>query len=371
MTQTLENQIHDEFELNIGPQHPSTHGVLRMLLKMNAEEVISCDPVIGYLHRSIEKMCENRTFHQVVPVTDRLDYCTSMTSNYVYVLAAEKLADLTVPDRAEYIRVIMTELNRIASHLLWYGTFALELGATTPFLYSFRDREMILDIFEKICGARLLYNYIKIGGVRFDLERSVMDEILQFLDYLIPMIQEYETLLDENPIFYNRTQGIGYLSLEKAMNYGVSGPNIRACGTPIDVRKNDPFSIYADLKFDIPTEDAGDVFARYRVRMNELEQSANIIRQCIDDIPNGSHCLATNYRLKIPEGEAYAHIESARGDIGCFLVSTGGDMPWKCKFRTPSFVHIQVFRDLLPKVTIPDIMAICASFDIVLPETDR
>lgn len=363
--------VTEEFELNMGPQHPSTHGVLRMLLKMDGERVVSCEPIVGYLHRSIEKMAENRTFAQVIPVTDRLDYCTSMTSNYVYVMAVEALADLSPPPRAEYIRVIMSELNRIASHLLWYGTFCLEIGATTPFLYAFEDRERVLDLFEMACGARLLYNYIRIGGVSRNIERPFLDKMMVFLDDWEPRIVEYEKLLDENPIFYNRTKGVGVLSIEKAKHYGVTGPNIRASGLEVDVRKDNTYAAYSDLAFDVPTLPEGDVFARYRLRMLELRQSAAILRQCFEKIPAGDHCLPLNYRIKIPEGETYQHIESPRGDIGCWLVSTGGDMPWRCKFRTPSFVHIQIFRDLLPGVLVPDIMAICASFDIVLPETDR
>lgn len=361
----------EEFELNMGPQHPSTHGVLRLLLKMDGERVVECDPIVGYLHRSIEKMAENRTFTQVIPVTDRLDYCTSMTSNYVYVMAVEKLADITPPPRAEYIRVIMTELNRIASHLLWYGTFCLEIGATTPFLYSFRDREKILDLFESACGARLLYNYLRIGGVSRDISKEWLDRMIEFLDYWEPIISEYELLLDENPIFYNRTKEVGIVPIEMLRHYGASGPNIRAAGLKEDVRRDDPFSVYRELEFDIPTESESDVFARYRVRMRELRESAKILRQCREKIPSGAVHLPLNYRFRVPEGEGYAHIESARGDIGCFLVSEGKDMPWRCKFRTPSFTHIQLFKKLLDGVLIPDIMAICASFDIVLPETDR
>jgi NADH-quinone oxidoreductase subunit D len=294
-----------------------------------------------------------------------------MTSNYVYVMAVEKLADVTPPPRAEYIRVIMTELNRIASHLLWYGTFCLEIGATTPFLYSFRDREKVLDLFESACGARLLYNYVRIGGVGGDISNAWLDRVIEFLDYWEPMIPEYEQLLDENPIFYNRTQGVGIVSLDMLRSYGVSGPNIRAAGLAEDVRRDDPFSVYADLEFEIPVEQESDVFARYRVRMRELRESAKIVRQAREKIPTGPVHLPHNYRFKVPAGEGYVHIESPRGDIGCYLVSEGGDKPWRCKFRTPSFVHIQLFKKLLEGVLIPDIMAICASFDIVLPETDR
>ncbi len=311
----------EEFELNMGPQHPSTHGVLRMVLKMDGERVVACDPIVGYLHRSIEKLAENRTFTQVIPVTDRLDYCTSMTSNYVYVLAVEALADITPPPRGEYIRVIMTELNRIASHLLWYGTFCLEIGATTPFLYAFRDREKILDLFEMACGARLLYNFIRIGGVGNDIGPAFLERMIRFLDEWEPCIADYEALLDENPIFYNRTKGVGHLPIEKALHYGVTGPNIRASGLEIDLRKDEPFAAYGELEFDVPTRTEGDVFARYRVRMDELRESAKILRQCYDKIPTGEASIPLNYRIKIPEGETYQHIESPRGDIGCYLVS--------------------------------------------------
>ncbi|CAN0232224.1 unnamed protein product, partial [Phaeothamnion confervicola] len=340
----------------MGPQHPSTHGVLRMLLKMDGERCLACDPVVGYLHRSIEKMSENRTFTQFIPVTDRLDYCTSMTSNYVYVLAVEKLADISPPPRAEYIRVIMTELNRIASHLLWYGTFCLEIGATTPFLYSFRDREKVLDLFEAVCGARLLYNYVRVGGVAHDVSRGWLEKVIEFLDYWEPIIPEYEQLLDENPIFYNRAQGVGPVPLALARTYGVSGPNIRACGQKEDVRRDDPFAVYSELDFDIPVEQESDVYARYRVRMRELRESAKILRQVFEKIPSGAFGLPLNYRFKVPQGETYVHIESPRGDIGCYLVSDGGDKPYRTKFRTPSFCHIALFPELLKGVLIPDIM---------------
>jgi NADH-quinone oxidoreductase subunit D len=361
----------EEFELNMGPQHPSTHGVLRMILKMDGEKVLHCDPIIGYLHRSIEKLAESRTFTQVIPVTDRLDYCTSMTSNYVYVLAVEALGDISPPPRAEYIRVIMSELNRIASHLLWYGTFCLEIGATTPFLYAFRDREKVLDLFEMTCGARLLYNYLRVGGVSRDLPPNFMKEMIGFLDYWEPMIKEYEDLLDQNPIFYNRAQGVGVLTPEVARRYAVSGPSLRASGVNYDVRRADPYSVYKDLKFDVPLGQHGDVFDRYRMRMDEMRQAAHVLRQCAEAIPAGKFLDLHNWRFTLPKGEVYKHIESPRGDIGCYLVSDGGDKPHRCKFRTPSYVHIQLFQELIRDVLIPDIMAIAASFDIVLPETDR
>ncbi len=361
----------EEFELNMGPQHPSTHGVLRLVLTLDGERVVRCRPEVGFLHRSIEKMAENRTFTQVIPVTDRLDYCTSMTSNYVYVMAVEELADITAPPRAQYIRVIMSELNRIASHLLWYGTFALEVGATTPFIYGFRDREKVLDLFEYTCGARLLYNYLRLGGVSADLKPDFCERMIRFLDEWEPLIKEYEDLLDENPIFYNRTKGVGVLSPEAALSYGVSGPNLRASGMARDVRREHPYAAYPELDFDIPVHTEGDVFARYRIRMEELRQSARILRQCAEKLPKGPYWEKQPLRMVVPEGETYVHVESPRGDIGCYLVSQGKDMPYRCKFRTPSFCHIGVFRHLVRDCLLPDVVAICASFDVVLPETDR
>lgn len=265
----------------------------------------------------------------------------------------------------------MSELNRIASHLLWYGTFCLEIGATTPFLYAFRDREKVLDLFEMTCGARLLYNYLRVGGVSRDLPPNFLKEMIDFLDYWEPIIPEYEDLLDQNPIFYNRAQQVGVLTPAHANRFAVSGPSLRASGVSYDVRRADPYSVYKDLKFEVPLGKNGDVFDRYRVRMEEMRQSAAILRQCAELIPSGKFIDLHNWRFTLPAGEVYKHIESPRGDIGCYLVSNGGDKPWRCKFRAPSFVHIQLFRELIKDVLIPDIMAIAASFDIVLPETDR
>lgn len=362
----------EEFDLNMGPQHPSTHGVLRLKLKLDGERVVSCEPNIGFLHRSLEKICENRTYAQIVPVTDRLDYCTSMTSSLVYVMAVEKLLDLTVPSRAEYIRVIMSELNRIASHLIWFATFTLELGATTPFVYGFRDREVILDLFEDTCGGRLLYNYMTIGGVANDIKPGFLKNMVDFLDYFEPqMTNEYEALLDKNPIFFNRTKGVGVLSPDMALNYGVSGANLRAAGINCDVRKVEPYSVYPELDFVTPIRTESDVFARYRVRMDEMRQSAAILRQCADKMPRGPVYQKLPLRVKPPAGSTYTRIESPRGDLGCFLVSDGSDKPYRVKFRTPSFCHSLVFRHLIKDCLIPDIVAQGASFDVVLPETDR
>lgn len=360
------------FDLNMGPQHPSTHGVLRLQLKLDGERVVSCSPMIGFLHRSLEKICENRTYAQIVPIADRIDYCTSMTSALVYVMAAEKLLDLTIPTRAEYLRVIMSELNRIASHLIWYATFTLELGGTTPFVYGFRDREYVLDLFESASGGRLLYNYLRIGGVARDIPDDFLDKMIQFLDYWEPHLnEEYEALLDENPIFYNRTKGVGVLSQADALSYGVSGPNLRASGLNCDVRKVEPYSVYPDLDFQAVVRDECDVWARYRVRMDEMRESAKILRQCAEKISRGPVLEKQPLKLKIPAGETYVHIESPRGDLGCYLVADGSERPYRCKFRAPSFCHSLVLRHLIKDCLISDIVAQGASVDIVLPETDR
>ena len=362
----------EEFELKMGPQHPSTHGVLQLSLTLDGERVVACQPNVGFLHRSIEKIMENRTYAQCVPLTDRVDYCSAMTSSLAYVMAVEKLLDLTVPPRAEYLRVIMSELNRIASHLLAYGTFTLDLGGTTPFLFGFRDREKVLDLFEETCGARLLYNYMRIGGVACDIKPGFLDRMIAFLDYWEPLISsEYEAIVDENPIFYNRTKGVGVLSQEDALRYGVCGPNLRACGLSCDVRRTEPYSVYPELEFDIPTRTEGDTFARYRIRMEELRQSARILRQCAEKMPKGEYLVRQPQELKVPEGETYVRIESSRGDLGCYLVSDGSTHPYRCKFRTPSFSHCSVFSHLFKDCLFSDIVAMCASFDIVLPETDR
>ena len=362
----------EEFELKMGPQHPSTHGVLQLSVTLDGERVVACKPNIGFLHRSIEKMMENRTYAQCVPLADRVDYCSAMTASLAYVMAVEKLLDLTIPPRAEYLRVVMSELNRIASHFIAYGTFALDMGGTTPFLFAFRDREAILDLFEEVSGGRLLYNYMRIGGVARDVAPDFMERVIQFLDYWEPLLaSEYEAILDKNPIFYNRTKGVGVLPQDLALRLGVCGPNLRAAGVPYDVRKAHPYAAYPQLEFDIPCHQESDNFARYRVRMEEFRQSARILRQCAEKMPKGEVLVRQPYTLKVPEGETYVHIESSRGDLGCYLVSDGSDKPYRCKFRTPSFAHCNAFQHIVKDCLFSDIVSICASFDIVLPEADR
>lgn len=360
-----------DFYLNMGPQHPSTHGVLKLVLKMDGETVTEIIPEIGFLHRSLEKIAENRTYHQYIPYTDRLDYVTSMTSNFVYVLAVEKLANIIIPKRAEYIRIIMAELNRIASHLLWLGAIGLEAGATTPFLYTFREREFILDLFEMTCGARLTYNYMRIGGVSSDLPVGFIDKTKDFIKYFRPCIKEYEDLLINNVIFQNRTKAIGVLPAELAISYGVTGPNLRAAGIDWDIRKNIPYSAYPDFEFDIPVFSSGDTLERILVRIEEMKQSCRIIEQALDRIPKGDIRKNIPLTFTPPVGEVLARTESPRGEISCFIVSDGSSKPYRLKFRTPSFSHVSILPVLLKGLMIADLVVVAGSLDIVLPETDR
>ncbi len=361
-----------EFYLNMGPQHPSTHGVLKLILKMDGEEVVEVMPEIGFLHRSLEKIAENRTYHQYIPYTDRLDYVTSMTSNLVYVMAVEKLAGISVPRRGELIRIIMAELNRIASHLLWLGAIGLEAGATTPFLYTFREREFILDLFEMTCGARLTYNYMRIGGVAQDLPTGFKDKTKEFLTYFKPCIKEYEDLLINNVIFQRRTRGIGLLPVDIAISYGVTGPNLRASGLKWDLRKDRPYSLYNELDFEIPLYFSGDTLDRVLVRIEEMRQSCAIVEQALDKLPGGeARTPGINLKLKPPEGEVFMRTESPRGEIGCYLISDGSPKPYRLKFRTPSFSHVGVLPHVLKGLLLADLVVVAGSFDIVLPETDR
>jgi NADH-quinone oxidoreductase subunit D len=372
----------EEFYLNMGPQHPSTHGVLRLMVKLDAEYVVDVEPVIGYLHRSLEKMAEGRHYAQYIPVTDRLDYVTSMSANYVYVLAVERLADIVPTPRGEYIRIIMVELNRIASHLLWFGTNSLELGATTPFLYGFAEREKILDLFEATCGQRLTYNYLRLGGVAFDLPKRVEfawtdgpktfeAAAEKFLNEFVPVLDMCEELLSENSIFLKRTRGVGILSKELAVRYGVSGPNLRGSGVKYDVRRAVPYSIYPELEFDIPTHDGCDAWARYKVRMDEMRESVKIVHQCLAKLPKGRAKAVLPNRIWIPPGEVYSRIENSRGDMGTYLVSDGSEKAYRCKFRTPSYNNLAVLPELMRGALVADLIAINASFDLVLPEIDR
>lgn len=362
----------EQFCVNMGPQHPSTHGVLYLDLRLDGEEVIDCITHIGYLHRSIEKIAENRGYTQFIPFTDRLDYVASMNNNLAYVLAVEKLLNLEVSERTKYIRVIIAELNRIASHLLAIGTFAQDLGAlATPLFYCFREREKILDIFDELCGNRLTYNYMRIGGVQFDLPEGLDRRIKDFIKYMRPKINDYEDLLTDNPIFLERTKNIGVLSKEAAVNYSVTGPNLRASGVKWDLRKDEPYLVYDKFKFDIPTAENGDVWDRYRVRMDELTQSLRIIEQAIAGIPEGQVTVKLARVFKPAQGEVYFRAESPRGELGFYIVSDGSGSPYRLKIRAPSFSNLAVLRELVKGVKVADVISILGSLDILMGEIDR
>jgi NADH-quinone oxidoreductase subunit D len=361
-----------EFQINMGPHHPSTHGVCRFILTMDGEVIIKAEPVIGYLHRALEKICENRTYAQCIPVMDRFEYCTSMSCNEVFALAAEKLAGMEVPERAEYIRVIMLELNRIASHLIWYGTTSLDLGAITPFLYGFREREDILDLFEMTCGQRLTYNYIRIGGVAKDLPPEFIPKCKKFLDIFNAKVDDYERVLTENPIFIARNRDIGVMSPDLAIAYGVSGPSLRASGVRHDLRRDDPYSIYDRFDFNIPIGTNGDCYDRYLVRIKEMRESAKIVRQAVEQIPEGDITAKVTMNFKPPEGEVYSRIENSRGEMGVYLRAVGKEKkPLRVKMRGGSFNQLQVMPELVVGHKIADVVAIMASLDIILPEVDR
>jgi len=360
-----------EFQVNMGPHHPSTHGVCRFILTMDGEVIIDVEPVIGYLHRSLEKICENRTYAQCIPVMDRFEYCTSMSCDMVFALAAEKLGEVEIPERAEYLRVIMLELNRIASHLIWLGTTCLDLGALTPFLYAFREREAILDLFEMTCGQRLTYNYIRVGGVARDIPDEFIPKCREFLSTFDAKVDDYEKILTENPIFIPRNKDIGVLSREMAIAYGVSGPALRASGVKFDLRRDDPYSIYDRFKFDIPVTFNGDCYDRYLIRMQEMRESTKIVRQAIEQIPEGEIAGKVSRNFKPKPSEVYSRIENSRGEMGVYLVSAGDKKPLRVKMRGGSFNQLQVIPEITRGHKIADLVAIMASMDVIMPEVDR
>ncbi|HBC46855.1 MAG TPA: NADH-quinone oxidoreductase subunit D [candidate division Zixibacteria bacterium] len=362
----------EEFIVNMGPQHPSTHGVLRLMLRIDGEFIRGMTPHVGYLHRSIEKIAENRTYNQFMPYTDRIDYCASMPCNQAWAVAIEKLAAIEVPERAEYIRVMMVELNRIASHLLYLGIMSLDLGAITPFLYTFREREQVLDLFEMTCGQRLTYNYIRIGGVARDLTPEFDKTCRAFLKEFRKKIEDYEAILTQNPIFLGRTKGVGVIPIELAKAAGVSGPTIRGSNYEWDIRKVEPYSVYPKFDFKIPTGKNGDVWDRYMVRIEEFRQSCNIIEQAINGLPEGDSVKAKLPAVfKPPKGEVFSRIEAPRGEMGYYVVSTGDKKPYRVKIRTASFGNLQVLAPITIGWKIADLVAIFGSLDVVLPEVDR
>jgi len=366
----------EEMVLNMGPQHPSTHGVLRLELQLDGEIITNVTPHIGYLHRCFEKHSEAMTYPQVIPYTDRMDYLASMYNEFGYALAMERLMNIEVPERVEYIRVIMGELQRIASHLVALGTYGADIGAFTPFLFCFRDRERILSLFEMTCGARLLYNYIWIGGVSHDLHPDFIRLTKEFIKDFRPNLKELNDLLSFNRIFIERTANVGVLPLDTAINYGVSGPNLRASGMKWDLRRDDPYSVYHKFDYEIPVGSGekgktGDCWDRYFIRVREMEESLKIIEQAIETIPDGDVTSAIPKRVKPPVGQIYTRVENPRGELGYFIISDGSLNPARIKVRAPSFVTMQVFPELCKGFMVADVVAILGSIDIVLGEIDR
>lgn len=366
----------EEMLINMGPQHPSTHGVLRVVLRTDGEMVLDATPHLGYLHRCKEKIGENLSYYQYVGYTDRLDYLSAMNNNHAWAMTVEKLAGVEVPKRAEYIRVIASELNRIASHLVSFGTYGMDLGAFTPFLYAFREREFILDLFEQMCGARLTLSYINLGGVTWDLPPGFLEKLAEFLDYFEPKIDEYNALLTRNHIFIKRAAKVGIVSKELAIKYALSGPMIRGSGIPFDLRRDRPYSVYPELDFDVVVGRGavgalGDCWDRYWVKMEEMRQCIKILRQCIKQIPEGAFRAKLPRALRVPAGEIYCEYENPRGHLGFFIESQGGTIPYRVKIRGASFVNLGVVEELCHNVLLADVPAIIGSIDVVMGEVDR
>lgn len=382
--------------LNMGPQHPSTHGVLRVVLELDGETVIKAQPEIGFLHTGIEKQCETKTYQQVIPLTDRVDYLANLSNNLCYCLAVEKLLGIEVPRRAVWTRVMLTELTRINSHLVWLGTHALDMGAMSMFFYTTREREELLKIFEMFSGQRLMTSYFRIGGLALDHPRGGLNAVQKFLEMFPPKIDEYETLLDNNPIWKNRTIGVGVVPVEKMLALGITGPMIRAAGIPWDARKDEPYSGYQNFEFEVPTRTENDVYARYRVRMEEMRQSIRIMTQALEGMPDGAfqadapkvvlpqrekmktqmealiyHFKIVTEGVRVPPGEVYQVIESPRGELGYYVVSDGTSKPFRVHMRTPSFGNIQGLGAMCEGGMIADSIASMGSMDFVLGDTDR
>jgi len=360
----------EELLLNVGPQHPSTHGVFRIVVKIDGEVIKEATPVMGYLHRGTEKLAENLNYTQIIPYTDRMDYVSAMTNNYVLVSAVEKLMQLEIPERAEYLRVIVMELQRIASHLVWWGTYLLDVGAMSPFLYAFRDREIIIDLFNEICGARLTYFYMRVGGVKWDAPDGWIEKVRDFIPHMRERLKVYDDLVSGNEIFLSRIKGVGRYDAQTAIDYGLSGANLRCTGVARDLRKDAPYSIYDRFEFDIPTRSEGDCHARYLVRVEEIKESLRILEQAVEQFPEGPVMAKIPRVLRPPEGEVYSRVESPRGEIGCYIVSRGKDSPYRLKFRRPSFVNLQILPKILVGESITNLVTILGATDIVVGEVD-
>ncbi len=396
-TETTEKEIvQKEITLNMGPQHPATHGVLRLVLDLQGETVVGCDARPGYLHRGIEKWMESRTYHQIIPMTDRLEYITCMNNNLGYVVAVEKLANIEVPERAQFIRTLMAELTRLSGHLVWLGTHALDIGAMTVCMYTLRERELILDLTEMVTGARQTVSYVRIGGVRNDIPRDFIDKCREFTEIFPKRLEEYDTLIRQNRIWLQRTVGIGVFSAKDAVNYGLTGGTLRGSGVNYDLRKVEPYAAYDKVDFDVPLGKNGDVYDRYIVRINEMRQSNRIIKQCLDMMPPGPvvtpdpryaipekmnvmknmESLAHQFVLMskwvpMPKGEVYVATEAPKGELGFYIVSDGSGRPYRIKIRAPSYVHVSALSKMVTGHMVADVISCIGTIDIVLGEVDR
>lgn len=363
--------LEGELVINVGPQHPATHGVLHLVITLDGETIKKIEPHLGYIHRSIEKMCESLSYRQFIYVTSRMDYLSSHINNLGCSHNVEKSMQIEVPQRAKVIRVLMSELTRIASHELWLGAMAMDLGAFTPFFYAFREREMITDIMEDTCGARLTMNYIVPGGLMYDIHPSFQEKVKAFVKQFKHKVTEYEDLVTNNVIFQHRMKGVGVLSKEDAISYGCTGPVARGSGVHCDIRKIFPYEVYDTVEFDEVLETAGDSFARYMVRVREMNQSIRIIEQLIDNIPEGDFQAKTKAVLKPPKGEFYTRVETARGEFGVYIVSEGGTTPYRIKFRSPGFSNLSALEHMAKGSKIGDLMATMGTLDLVIPDIDR
>jgi len=371
MQEALAKTETQEYFINMGPQHPSTHGVLRLLLTLDGEIIQKVEPHIGFIHRSIEKMCEKDSYQQMVHLTDRMDYLSCHINNEAVALTVEKGLQLEIPERVKVIRTIISELTRLSSHQLWWGVMGMDLGAITSFLYGFRDREMIIDIFEETCGARLTMNYNVPGGLMFDIHPNFQNRTKKFVAYFKEKLPEYDELLSDNIIFKERTIGIGYLSKEDAISYGVTGPTGRASGFSCDVRKKYPYSAYDRVNFKEIIYTKGDSFSRYKARIDEMKESLSIIEQLIDNIPEGEYKAKTKAVIKLPVGEYYQRVETARGELGVYIISDNKKNPYRVKFRSPGFSNLSALDTMARGCKIADLVATMSTLDLVIPDIDR
>ena len=393
---SIEDALENEMILNMGPQHPATHGVLRLVLRLDGETVIACVPELGYLHRGYEKMAENMSYYEFIPHTDRLDYLAPMCNNVAWVLAVEKLAGIEAPPRAQYIRMLVSELSRIASHLVAVGSMAMDVGALTVLLWTFREREKILDIWDIICGARFTNSYTRIGGVANDMQPEARSKVEWFINQFDENLEECEKLLNSNRIFIDRLEGVGVISGEDALDLGLTGPNLRGSGVDYDVRRYQPYLFYNEMDFKIPTYPEGDCLARYFIRIDEMRESVRIVKQILDKIPQGDvltnqpkkvlpqkyevyskmeelihDFMIVNFGINPPVGEIYHAVENPKGELGFYFVSKGEGHPWKCKIRSPSFNNLQAVSHLVKGYMVSDIVAIIGSIDPVMGEADK